>query len=141
MTNETLHSPRRLLPVLFLGVLMVALDIAIVGPSQPSIQNTFGVSERALSWILGIFVLCNLLGLPLMTKLSDVFGRRTVYTIDVALFGVGSLVVALAPSGGRRQLYARARKVLGKLGAKFIPTGTLRDWSRGLAQRLGRRLR
>ena len=98
MTNEPTHSPRRLLLVLFLGVLMVALDIAIVGPALPAIQDTFGVSERAIAWVFSMFVLFNLVGLPLMAKLADVFGRRLVYTIDILLFGVGSLVVALSPS-------------------------------------------
>src|SRR5690606_27354039 len=49
-------------------------------------------------WVFNIFVLCNLLGLPLMAKLADVLDRRLVYTANVLLFGVGALVVALAPS-------------------------------------------
>ena len=92
------HSPRRLLPVLFLGVLMVALDIAIVGPALPAIREDFGVSDRAIAWVFSIFVLFNLVGLPLMARLADVFGRRTVYTVDILLFGLGSLLVALSPS-------------------------------------------
>ena len=77
---------------------MVALDIAIIGPTLPAVQKTFGVTERAMAWFVSMFVLFNLVGLPLMAKLADVFGRRLVYTIDILLFGTGSLVVALAPS-------------------------------------------
>ena len=77
---------------------MAALDIAIVGPALPALREHFGVTERTVAWVFNVFVLLNLLGVPLMTKLSDVFGRRTVYTVDVLLFGVGSLVVASAPS-------------------------------------------
>lgn len=77
---------------------MVALDIAIVGPALPAIQDTFGVSERAIAWVFSMFVLFNLVGLPLMAKLADVFGRRLVYTIDILLFGVGSIIVAFSPS-------------------------------------------
>ncbi len=77
---------------------MVALDIAIVGPALPAIQDTFGVSERAIAWVFSMFVLFNLVGLPLMAKLSDVFGRRLVYTLDILLFGVGSIIVAFSPS-------------------------------------------
>jgi MFS family permease len=40
----------------------------------------------------------NLIGAPLMSKLSDRYGRRSIYIADVALFAVGSLAVALAPS-------------------------------------------
>ncbi len=77
---------------------MAALFIAMVGPALPAIGEDFGVNERMLSWVFNAFVLFNLVGVPLMSKLSDVYGRRPVYAADVALFAAGSLVVALAPS-------------------------------------------
>ena len=93
-------SRNRILAVLFFGVLMAALDIAIIGPALPSIQQTFGVDERALTWVFSIYVLMNLVGTPLMAKLSDIYGRRTIYVMDVALFGLGSAIVLLSPSFG-----------------------------------------
>lgn len=91
---------RRILTVLFLGVLMGALDIAIVGPALPALRTAFGVDDRAIAWIFTIYVLFNLIGAPLMSKLSDRYGRRNVYLADVILFGLGSLGVALSPSFG-----------------------------------------
>lgn len=88
----------KVLVVLFLGVLMGALDIAIVAPALPSIQKFFGVGDRILAWTFTIYVLFNLISTPLMAKLSDTFGRRSIYVLDVALFALGSLVVALAPA-------------------------------------------
>lgn len=88
----------RILTVLFIGVLMGALDIAIVGPALPAIQAQFNLPERSLSWIFTMYVLFNLVGTPLMAKLSDLFGRRIVYIIDVTLFAVGSLIIALSPA-------------------------------------------
>jgi len=90
----------QLLLVLFIGVLMGALDIAIVGPALPAIQAHFGVGERALAWVFTIYVLFNLIGTPLMAKLSDALGRRSIYVLDVALFALGSLLVAASPSYG-----------------------------------------
>lgn len=92
------RSRNRILLVLFLGVLMGALDIAIVGPALHSIKTTFGVDDRLLAWTFTIYVLFNLIGTPLMAKLSDIFGRRSVYVADVTLFAIGSLVVALSAS-------------------------------------------
>jgi EmrB/QacA subfamily drug resistance transporter len=89
---------RSILIVLFVGVLMGALDIAIVGPALPQIQETFRVTDRTLSWMFTIYVLFNLIGTPLMAKLSDIYGRRSIYIIDVAFFGSGSLLVALSPA-------------------------------------------
>lgn len=92
------RNQKTVLTVLFIGVLMGALDIAIVGPALPAIRSSFGISERALSWIFSLYVLFNLVGTPLMAKLSDQFGRRRIYVLDVALFAFGSLLVALSPS-------------------------------------------
>ncbi len=98
MTVADSRTRNRLLLVLFVGVLMGALDIAIVGPALPAIQASFGVDDRALAWVFTIYVLANLVGTPLMAKLSDRAGRRSIYVLDVALFAAGSLVVALSPS-------------------------------------------
>lgn len=95
MNNKTRNQ---ILLVLFLGVLMGALDIAIIAPALPPIQSFFGIGDRALTWTFTIYVLFNLIGTPLMAKLSDLFGRRLIYVLDVALFGLGSLTVALAPA-------------------------------------------
>jgi len=88
---------RRLLLVLFLGVLMGALDIAIVGPALPAIRDGFAASDRSIAWVFSIYVLFNLIGTLFMSKLSDRMGRRPVYLFDIVFFAVGSLVVALAP--------------------------------------------
>jgi multidrug resistance protein len=88
----------KVLLVLFLGVLMGALDIAIIAPALPSIQAFFGIGDRILTWTFTVYVLFNLIGTPLMAKLSDTYGRRSIYTLDVLLFALGSLIVALSPA-------------------------------------------
>jgi EmrB/QacA subfamily drug resistance transporter len=89
---------RPLLLILFVGVLMGALDLAIIGPALPAIQADLGLDTRALAWIFNIYVLFQLMGTPLMAKLSDRYGRRDVYVLNLALFGLGSLILAVAPS-------------------------------------------
>jgi MFS family permease len=89
---------KKILALLFAGVLMGALDIAIIGPALPAIRETFGIDDRAAAWMLSIYVLFNLIGTPLMAKLSDRYGRRAVYIADVAIFAGGSLLVAFAPN-------------------------------------------
>ncbi|MGQ9766861.1 MAG: MFS transporter [Anaerolineae bacterium] len=92
------RTRNHILLVLFIGVLMGALDIAIVAPVLPALQTHFNVGDRLLTWTFTIYVLFNLIGTPLMAKLSDNYGRRTLYVLDVALFGLGSLIVALSPN-------------------------------------------
>lgn len=98
MSSFPKNPPRGVLGVLFLGVLMTALDIAIVGPALPALREHFGVSERDIAWVFNAFVLFNLVAVPLMSKLADVLGRRLVFALEVTVFAVGALIVAFAPS-------------------------------------------
>lgn len=97
-TSKGGASLKLVLTVLFLGVLMGALDIAIVGPALPALRGWFEVDDRAGAWIFTIYVFMNLLGAPLMSKLSDRYGRRPAYMLAVGLFALGSAVAAAAPS-------------------------------------------
>ena len=125
--NETDNRRRnQLLLVLFIGVLMGALDIAIVGPALPAIQAYFGVGERAIAWIFAIYVLFNLVGTPLMAKLSDALGRRSIYVADVTLFALGSLLVAAAPNFGLL-LVGRAVQGLGAGGIFPVASAVIGD--------------
>ena len=120
------RTRNRILLVLFIGVLMGALDIAIVGPALPALQTAFGVNDRLLAWTFTIYVLFNLIGTPLMAKLSDRIGRRTIYILDVILFAAGSLVVALA-SGFPMLLAGRALQGLGAGGIFPVASAVIGD--------------
>ena len=116
----------RILLVLFIGVLMGALDIAIVGPALPSIRTAFGVDDRAVAWIFTIYVLFNLISVPLMAKLSDAFGRQSIYILDITLFALGSLIVALSPAFPVL-LFGRAVQGLGAGGVFPVASAVIGD--------------
>ena len=89
---------RRLMPVLFIGVFMAALDTAVVGPAIPVLRATFGVDNREVGLVMSVFVLFSLCSTALMANLSDRYGRRSVYLASVIIFAVGSLLIATSPS-------------------------------------------
>ncbi len=121
-------SNNKILVVLFLGVLMGALDIAIVAPALPSIKLYFGVGDRILAWAFTIYVLFNLIGTPLMAKLSDKYGRRSIYILDVVLFAIGSMIVALSPQKGFGVLLAgRALQGFGAGGIFPVASAVIGD--------------
>jgi multidrug resistance protein len=93
---EQKKTNSRILALLFVGVLMGALDISIVGPAIPAIEKSINVNRQLMSWIFSIYVLANLVGISLMAKLSDSYGRRRIYIISLTIFSVGSVVVALS---------------------------------------------
>jgi len=126
MSISETKTRNRILLVLFIGVLMGALDIAIVAPALPALQAFFGVNDRLLAWTFTIYVLFNLIGTPLMAKLSDISGRRTIYILDVLLFAGGSLVAALAPSFAVL-LIGRALQGLGAGGIFPVASAVIGD--------------
>jgi len=86
------QGKNRILILLFVGVFMGSLDIGIVGPALPSIQSFFSVDDRLLSWVFTIYILFFMLGTPVMAKLSDIYGRKAIYILDILLFTIGSIV-------------------------------------------------
>lgn len=82
----------RILILIFIGVFMGSLDIGIVGPALPAIQGQFIINERLVSWIFAIYILFFIVGTPLMAKLSDIYGRRTIYVLDIFIFALGSII-------------------------------------------------
>ncbi|WP_428262076.1 MFS transporter [Haliangium sp.] len=97
MGNSTTAMPRRLLTVLYLAIFMAALDGSIVGPALNTLRDAFSVSERDLSWAVNMYVLTGLVAMPLTARMSDLYGRRRLFALTVALFGLGSAVVVAAP--------------------------------------------
>ncbi len=91
-------APRRLLPVLFVGVFMAALDTAVVGPAIPVLRGAFHVDNREIGLVMSVFVLFSLCSTALLANLSDRHGRRSVYLGSVACFALGSLLIALSTS-------------------------------------------
>ena len=53
----TAASSKAIMALLFVGVLMGALDLAIIGPALPAIQTEFGLDNRELSWLFNICLL------------------------------------------------------------------------------------
>ena len=89
-------NQRAVISLLFIGVLMGALDISIVGPAIPSIESYLKLDPRFSGWIFSIYVLFNLIGISLFARLSDIYGRRNIYVSALAIFAVGSLLVSLS---------------------------------------------
>jgi len=89
---------QQLLLVLLAGVFLAALDIAVLGPAIPAIEKSIALSGHDISWIFSIYLLFYLIGLPLLSKLSDIQGRRLAYLISVSVFALGAVVVSIANS-------------------------------------------
>ncbi len=116
----------RLVQVLFIGVFMSALDAAIVGPVLPALRASFGVDNRTAGLLSTVFSLSSLCSTALMAFLSDRHGRRPVYLASVALFAMGSLSIAAAPSFDLL-LVSRALQGIGAGGIAPVASAVVGD--------------
>jgi len=91
-------AARRLMPVLFIGVFMAALDTAVIGPAIPALRAAFDIDNREVGLVMSVFILFSLCSTALMANLSDRYGRRPVYLASVACFALGSLLIAASPT-------------------------------------------
>jgi len=85
-----------LLFILFGGIFIVALDIAITGPALPGIKASMNIDNRLLSWVIGVYVFFNLVGTPVIAKLSDSYGKKKLFLFAIFAFLTGSLLVSLS---------------------------------------------
>lgn len=109
---ETTLVIAALASALFLG----ALDVTIVTVAIPTIAQEFG-STAGYTWIGSAYMLASAAGAPMWGKISDIWGRKPIMLIAVAVFWVGSLISALSRSMG---MLIAARAIQGIGGGGII---------------------
>ncbi|BBI35375.1 MDR family MFS transporter [Cohnella abietis] len=91
-TNRTVVTIG-LLAALFIG----ALDSTVVTTATTSIAKDLnGLS--LLSWIFSIYTLTTCVTTPIFGKLADLYGRKSIFTVGLALFLIGSILCGAAQS-------------------------------------------
>jgi EmrB/QacA subfamily drug resistance transporter len=88
---------RQVMVGLGLAMLLSAMDQTIVVTALPTIGADLGEPQN-LPWIVTAYLVAATVVTPLYGKFADVYGRRIVLLIGVAIFIVGSVACALAPS-------------------------------------------
>ncbi|MET8050195.1 MFS transporter [Streptosporangium sp. NPDC005286] len=82
--------------VLCLVQFMLVLDDTVVNVALPSIRDELGFSASGLPWVVNAYFLAFGGLLLLCGRMADLLGRRRVFLIGVALFGMASLACGLA---------------------------------------------
>lgn len=89
------------LPLLVIATaqLMLVLDDSVANIALPTIQNQLGIATGDLPWVINAYILA-FGGLLLFGgRLGDIYGRRRLLQIGMAIFTVASLFVGLAQDG------------------------------------------
>ena len=125
-TTETQTKPSNprssgILGLLSIAQLVVVLDFSIVQVALPSMRNELGISLADSQWIVSAYGL-TFAGLLLLSgRISDVQGRRKLFSIGLIIFAVASLAAGLAPN----ELVIIASRAVQGIGAAIASATSL----------------
>jgi EmrB/QacA subfamily drug resistance transporter len=90
------HRQRiEILIAVLLGIFLAALDQTIVGTALPVIVSELQGNDVYV-WAFTSYLLTATISGPIYGKLSDIFGRRIIFTIGVSIFLIGSVLCSLS---------------------------------------------
>jgi MFS transporter, DHA2 family, methylenomycin A resistance protein len=123
-----------------LGVLVAQIDTSVVNLALKHVGADLGAGVSALQWVVDAYNLAYASLLLTAGTLADLYGRRRVFAIGIALFTLGSLVCGLAPDTAT---LVGGRAIAGIGAALEIPTSLAiltiafpdtkeRNWALGL---------
>ena len=87
------------------AVFLTALDQTVVVTALPKIITDLRIPPEQLdraAWIVSGYLLGYVIAMPLMGRVSDMYGRRRIFIICLGIFGAGSLFCGLAPILGQQ---------------------------------------
>ena len=108
-----------ILVVLCMSLLIIGLDNTVLNVAIPTLVRDLGASNSELQWIVDAYILV-FAGLLLTAgSISDRFGRRSVLSIGLGIFGIGSIASAFAVSA---TMLIATRAMMGIGGAMIMPS-------------------
>jgi EmrB/QacA subfamily drug resistance transporter len=100
-----------------LGLFILMLDSTVVALALPTIERDLHASADNVQWVLNGYLLVISVLVVTAGRLGDIYGRRLVFLIGMAVFGVGSIVAALADDDA---VLVGARAIQGAGGAAML---------------------
>ncbi len=121
MAKQNRQSFGMILPIALLAYFMILMDNSIVFTSSLEIGQALHMNAGQLAWVSNAYTLTFGGFLLLSGRLSDLLGRKKIFQLGLALFGLMSLLVGLSQSGS---MMIVSRAVQG-IGASIIAPTTL----------------
>ena len=107
--------------IVSIGLFMASVDQTIVATALPAIEKELHATINWSGWTISVYALGQVIAMPMAGKISDMYGRKKVFLISVAIFTLSSLCCGFA-SNIALLLLARFIQALG--GGAFIPSAT-----------------
>jgi MFS family permease len=80
------------------GLALLFFDQTAVIVALPAIRQQFGSTPSATQWTVTSYLLALAVFMPLVGRVADRYGRKTVLLTGLALFAIGSAACAAAPT-------------------------------------------
>ncbi|WP_329366499.1 MFS transporter [Streptomyces sp. NBC_00669] len=119
-SSPAVEPANRTLPVVLVGVVLVAMSISGTAVALPDIGADLDASGSALNWVVGGYNLAFAATTLVAGSTADRIGRRRVFVMSALVFAVGFVVTAASPSIVVTDL---ARVVSGGGGAGVMAAG------------------
>lgn len=105
--------------VVAIGLFMGVLDNTIVSVALPQMQAYFHTDRDTITWVGTAYFLAQAAIIPITGYLSDRIGSKTVFVSALAIFTLGSVLCAFAPT---EQFLIAFRVFQGIGGGALFPT-------------------
>ena len=79
------------------GLFLAALDQTVVGTAMPRIIADLGGFDR-YTWVTTAYLVASTITVPIVGRLSDIFGRKWFYLVGLIIFMIGSFAAGTATS-------------------------------------------
>lgn len=86
------------LSVTTIGTLMAGIDIKMVVIGLPTIAKSLGADAESIVWVYQAYIFASTIGLLLVGRMSDIFGRVKMYNIGYVFLVIGSALGSISTS-------------------------------------------
>ncbi|GII05567.1 MFS transporter [Planobispora takensis] len=119
--KQAAARPNAILAIILISYFMILLDNSVIFTALPSIRADLELSPGVLSWVQDAYTLVFGGLLLLGARAGDLLGRRRLFAAGLAIFGVASLLIGLAPTGW----WIVAARALQGIGAAIVAPTSL----------------
>lgn len=101
------------------GMFLAALEATVVGTAMPTVISSLGGLNH-YSWVFSAYLITSTVTVPVWGKLSDLYGRRMLYQVGIAIFLLGSALSGMSVSMTQLIIF---RAIQGLGAGALVPLG------------------
>lgn len=85
-----------LIAAIAFGIILNPLNTSMITVALPEIKNEFLLSSKDITWLIASYFIVCAIFLPLIGKMSDLYGRKKIFLSGLLLVSISSLAAPLS---------------------------------------------